>query len=279
LVDSGVVVVTGAGSGGIALGTTGERIGAERATGMGTAGDGAGVTSFGGGGTVPGAGGRSTRRNEPVGRLTRTGATVPSGNVGRPGASCTPDFAEDSVSGLATPVEASGGCGTIGAGGRMVGIGGGAWGVGADLLKFGNCWVMGSAGPFVWCEMGSRPAGTSTLPLWTNTLACVLATMTRGGWTPNCWDEEGDGGTGGAFGCSVVGGASDAAGVGTDVGTLFCGKSGVVFALGGAPVTGGADGLGVIVPEGGLETLGMGLVTAVDQAGVAAGGTDVSSTC
>jgi len=47
----------------------------------------------------------------------------------------------------------------------------------------------------------------------------------------------------------------------------FCGKRGVVFAFGGAPVTGGAEGFGGMKPEGGLATLGIGLVTAVDQAG------------
>ncbi len=51
----------------------------------------------------------------------------------------------------------------------------------------------------------------------------------------------------------------------------FCGKRGVVFAVGGAPVTGGAIGLGGVCGfgAGGLsfETLGIGLVTAVDQAG------------
>jgi hypothetical protein len=51
---------------------------------------------------------------------------------------------------------------------------------------------------------------------------------------------------------------------------LFCGKRGVVFAVGGEPVRGGAEGLGGGW-EGALggvfERLGMGLVTAVDQAG------------
>ena len=50
----------------------------------------------------------------------------------------------------------------------------------------------------------------------------------------------------------------------------FCGKRGVVLALGGAPVRGGAAGRGgggVMLPVGALEMLGIGLVTAVDQAG------------
>jgi len=50
----------------------------------------------------------------------------------------------------------------------------------------------------------------------------------------------------------------------------FCGKRGVVLALGGAPVNGGAEGLGGRGSEGTFETLGIGLVTAVDQAGGAA---------
>ena len=48
------------------------------------------------------------------------------------------------------------------------------------------------------------------------------------------------------------------------------GKSGVVFAVGGAPVKGGADGLagaGGSPPEAGRVMLGIGLVTAVDHAG------------
>jgi hypothetical protein len=47
----------------------------------------------------------------------------------------------------------------------------------------------------------------------------------------------------------------------------FCGKRGVVFACGGEPVNGGADGFCAKLPEGGRETLGIGFVTAVDQAG------------
>jgi hypothetical protein len=51
----------------------------------------------------------------------------------------------------------------------------------------------------------------------------------------------------------------------------FWGKRGVVLAVGGAPVSGGAIGLGGVwgVTGGGLslEMLGMGAVTAVDQAG------------
>ena len=51
---------------------------------------------------------------------------------------------------------------------------------------------------------------------------------------------------------------------------LFCGKRGVVFELAGAPVTGGAVGLGRSGAEGGLAMVGIGLVTAADHAGGAA---------
>jgi hypothetical protein len=50
----------------------------------------------------------------------------------------------------------------------------------------------------------------------------------------------------------------------------FCGKRGVVFALDGAPVKGGAAGCGTaggVSLEVIFEMLGIGLVTAVDQAG------------
>src|SRR5260221_7289931 len=47
----------------------------------------------------------------------------------------------------------------------------------------------------------------------------------------------------------------------------FCGKRGVVSKFGCAPDNGGAEGLGGRDPEGGFETLGIGLVIAVDQAG------------
>jgi hypothetical protein len=46
--------------------------------------------------------------------------------------------------------------------------------------------------------------------------------------------------TGGGWGAGGVVGISG----GTDWEGLFCGKSGVVFAVGGAPVRGGAEGLG-----------------------------------
>ena len=72
-----------------------------------------------------------------------------------------------------------------------------------------------------------------------------------------------------------TGGEVGVAGAGVTCGTAwegdFGGKSGVVFAVGGVPVSGGAEGLGgwgVSVGGGGVfEMLGIGAVTAVDQAG------------
>jgi hypothetical protein len=59
--------------------------------------------------------------------------------------------------------------------------------------------------------------------------------------------------------------------VGSGWSGVFCGKRGVVFALAGEPVMGGAEGLGggwgVMLEEAFAALLGMGLVTAVDQAG------------
>jgi hypothetical protein len=48
---------------------------------------------------------------------------------------------------------------------------------------------------------------------------------------------------------------------------FFCGKRGVVFKMEGESATGGAEGFGGNGTEGGFERLGIGLVTAVDQAG------------
>jgi len=76
-------------------------------------------------------------------------------------------------------------------------------------------------------------------------------------------------------GMDLVAGRSVAGGlvkprVGTGWERGFGGKRGVVFALDGEPVRGGAEGFGggwgVRVEES-FETVGMGLVTAVDQAG------------
>jgi hypothetical protein len=72
-------------------------------------------------------------------------------------------------------------------------------------------------------------------------------------------------------GRSAAGGLVKPGLVGTDWEGFFCGKRGVVFALDGEPVRGGAEGFGGGWGVGGGEAvfaaLGMGLVTAVDQAG------------
>ncbi|MCE0483953.1 MAG: hypothetical protein LV479_06915 [Methylacidiphilales bacterium] len=107
-----------------------------------------------------------------------------------------------------------------------------------------------------------------------------MATITRGGVTPEvAVFADGTGDAAGAstpgFGITFVFGRCVS---GTSIPPVraaagwvenFCGKSGVVLELGGAPVKGGADGFGAegIEPEAGLAILGIGFVTAVDQAG------------
>ncbi len=168
------------------------------------------------------------------------------------------------------------------------------------MLTAGSVCVAGSAGGRELCGIGSTSSGGSILPLLRKTLACGFATMTRGGSTPSAPEVEAVGTVGGALGTirTVTAAAAAAAtpGFGTTlvagrtVSTLLglAGKRGVVFALGGAPVAGGALGLaggcvglggnwgiapegGRIEPEGGREMLGIGFVTAVDQAGGMAG--------
>ena len=68
------------------------------------------------------------------------------------------------------------------------------------------------------------------------------------------WVESG-------FVAPVVGGAAG----------VFCGKSGVVLEPAGAPVMGGAEGRPGMAPDAGLDAVGMGLVTAVDHAGLVTG--------
>lgn len=72
----------------------GATMGAEVAMGSGIEGGNAVLTSKGcvTAAWAPWAVGRSTRRSDVVGRLTRTGASVPSGKVGRPGGAMTPDL-------------------------------------------------------------------------------------------------------------------------------------------------------------------------------------------
>jgi hypothetical protein len=151
-------------------------------------------------------------------------------------------------------------------------------GSGSDLPTEGSGCVAGNAGGFVRCGTGSRSEGTSTLPLWTKTLAWGLATMTRAGAPrrPDAVDNSAAGfGAGGSGAALAAGGSGGVALVKPKVGTCceagFCGKRGVVFALDGAPVTGGAEGFGGtgggMTAGGVFEMLGIGLVTAVDQAG------------
>jgi hypothetical protein len=217
-----------------------------------------------------GAAGKSTKRREPVSLLGRRGAMVPSGRVGRPVGWMTPDLAFASSSMLI------GGWGGRGVGARGVkcawlGATVGTAGVGLFLVRSGSCWVAGRLGDLVLCAIGCRSSGTSTLPLCTKTLALALATMTRGGVMPIPPDSVGAANAGPGVILRV--GVSDA---GDAVATpreatagegFFCGKRGVVFELAAYPVVGGAVGFRGIAPEGGFETLGIGLVTAVDQAG------------
>ena len=137
--------------------------------------------------------------------------------------------------------------------------------------------VAGKAGGFVRCGTGSRSSGTSTLPLCTNTLAWGLATMTRGDSAATRPDEavNSTAGAGMALvtGRSVAGGLAKSGPAGTGWERFFCGKRGVVFALAGEPVRGGAEGFGggwgamVEEVDESFAALGIGLVTAVDQAG------------
>jgi len=98
--------------------------------------------------------------------------------------------------------------------------------------------------------------------------------MTRGGGAARRPDEVGNSTAGAGIdlvtGRSVAGGLVKPGLVGTGWEGFFCGKRGVVFALAGAPVRGGAEGFGggggVLVKET-FAALGIGLVTAVDQAG------------
>ncbi len=224
--------------------------------------------------------GRSIRRSEPVGFLGRTGGGIAAVTVGSGGAE-------------------SEGCGITGGGGpegvAVEGVGEAilATGIGDDLPTAGSGCVAGSAGGRAWWEIGARSSGISTLPLWTNTLAPGLATMTRGAVEPGIRPEALVSSAAGV-GVGLAAGAAGSAGGGVGaprIGTRwdggFWGKSGVVLELAGAPVMGGAIGVGggaagadAVVgmaprrvvgglsrPEEGLTMLGIGLVTAVDHAG------------
>jgi hypothetical protein len=254
-----------------------------------------------------GVGGRSTSRRDPVGRFTCTGAGIPSGVVGRPGALITPllgalvetgsvgFFAEEAPNGARGGMMFKGGCGATGSGtgiavacigsGGVRGVGGlasttGGGGIGVEGVTVGSDCVAGSAGGLALWEMGSSTSPSSTFPLRTKTFALGFATTTRGGAVMILPEGEVSGApvSGGAAGAAVpllVPRAGDDAPSG-----LRCGKSGVVFAAGGAPVRGGAADFlggsaegplavvaGIMEPDGGREMLLIGLVTAVDQAG------------
>jgi hypothetical protein len=258
--------------------------------------------------------GRSTRRNEPVVRFTCTGAAVPSAGAGRPGASMTPlfgaivptgsvgFFAEEAPAGARGGIMLSGGCGETGSGtgiapacigsGGVIGVGAltvaigggvtstggfasaigaaGATGIGVEAVTFGSVCVNGSAGGLASWEIGSKSSSSSTFPVCTKTFAFGFVTTTRGGAVTR---PEGD-----VAGAPVSGGAAGAAVPPLTPGALSglrCGKSGVVFAAGGEPVSGGAAaffggsavGGDEIDPDGGREIMLIGFVTAVDQAG------------
>jgi hypothetical protein len=171
---------------------------------------------------------------------------------------------------------ASDGCGDTGVGGGTLGNGDAAatrgTGTGAVLGITGarGC-VAGIAGVRARCWMGSTDSGRSTLPLCTKILACGLATMTRGGGGIRRPDDvvRSPAGSGSLRIAGRGGGTEEGRDGGAPCVGAFCGKRGVVLALAGAPVSGGAEGFGGSGVTGDviLEMLGIGLVTAVDHAG------------
>jgi len=177
------------------------------------------------------------------------------------------------IGGLAKALGIGGG--VTGTGGGVASTGGlasitGTGGIGVDGVTVGSVCVDGSAGGRASWEIGSSKSPSSTFPLWTKTFAFGFATTTRGGAVIR---PEGD-----AAGAPVTGGAAvPPLALRTEGGAasgLRCGKSGVVFAAGGDPVSCGAAALrgacsaaGAMEPDGGLAILLIGFVTAVDQAG------------
>jgi hypothetical protein len=152
--------------------------------------------------------------------------------------------------------------------------------VGWVLVPICRACVKGNAagGRLLW-EMGSSAGRGSTLPLCTKTRALGFATITRGGGVMSL--PEGDfnssaaegstttAGRGGGTTACIGGGATGMAWEGD-----FGGKRGVVFEAAGAPVSRGAIGFAGAWAGGAFAMLGIGLVTAVDQAGgVLAAGT------
>jgi hypothetical protein len=173
--------------------------------------------------------------------------------------------------GVCAKTRAGGGAETESGGGvaKGGGIRGGgvARGAGSVRATEGSVWVAGNAGGLDWWDTGSNVSDSSTLPLWTKTFALGFAITTRGGADGTLPEGAVMGvevAVSPGFATILVGARSPSAGDGGS----FCGKSGVVLAAGGEPVNGGAAGRawGSAI-DGGRETFGMGLVTAVDQAG------------
>lgn len=197
--------------------------------------------------------GRSVIRTEPVSLWICVGAA---GAAGRPGETVRPLSA---TGGLAKePEEVRGGCGAAGRGGTLASSGGGverAGGV-ARATPARGC-VFGRAGGRVWWGTGMKSSFSSVLPVCTKTFAFGLAMKTRGGAPADRAPSAGAAGSG-------VPGAGLAP---SRESLFFCGygKRGMVFGAG--EPTGGADGADPgSVPEVG-RVAGIGLVTAVDQAG------------
>jgi hypothetical protein len=138
---------------------------------------GAAGASAAGAGVGVGAAGRSTRRREPVSRFTCTGAGIPSGVVGRPGASITPllgalvdtgsvgFFAEEAPAGARGGITVSGGCGVtvtgtgmalacIGSGGVTIAGGLGVGRVGGVTSTGGRASATGGTGGVGICVDG-----------------------------------------------------------------------------------------------------------------------------
>jgi hypothetical protein len=147
------------------------------------------------------------------------------------------------------------------------------------LVPIWRACVKGNAGGRLLCEIGSTAGRGSDLPLCTKTRALGLATMTRGGGVTSRPEgvfnspvpESSAGAAGRGGGTAWAGGGAAAMACEGD----FGGKRGVVFDPAGAPVIGGARGLEGDWLGGVFEMLGIGFVTAVDQAG----GALVAGTC
>ncbi len=122
--------------------------------------------------------------------------------------------------------------------------------------------VTGSAGGRDWCGMGSKRSPSSALPPGMKTFARGLAMTTRGGGAA-VFVTARAGVSAAAAGTAGVGAGSPPAG--TDGAPGFGGNSGIVLAA-GAP-GGLVDLEAPSGPEAGRVRLGIGFVTAVDQAG------------